>query len=350
MMINDMTVDYAGESFERALLHVFRALNYVFLGDIEEALVESRKVEVFLDELNRNKEKKNTYKDDAFARYLDGMLYEQAGKSDDARISFEAAEKAYGWYTSDYNTQLPRFDIPEDMNLGELVFIHYVGVAPIKVSKTFQVAWNDAMLAVNSNDMKDDAERNSAQFQNALRAGITGKAITVSYPEYIQDPFTITGSDIEVGGQTADAVLMEDVSAIAFKALRDRQALIRTKAIARATIKYMIAQTINKEVEKKKGANSWETMLTKIATGVAAAATEVADTRGWTTVPSQIRMARMRLKPGTYNVTARLKAGTGLVIATKTFPQVAIKKGRRVFLHHRTACEPQCAPVSGLRK
>ncbi|MBI5624926.1 MAG: hypothetical protein HY924_14215 [Elusimicrobia bacterium] len=347
MMINDMTTDYAGEAFERALTNVFRALNYVFLGDLEEALVESRKVEVFLDELNRGKEKKNTYKDDAFARYLDGMLYQEAGKSDDARISFEAAERAYGWYASDYNTPLPRFDISEDMSMGELVFLHYAGVAPIKISKTFQVLWNDAMLAVNSSEMKDDPERNSAQFKNALAAGVAGKSITVSYPEYIQDPFPIADSDIVVGAQTAPTVLMEDVSAIAHKALKDRQAIIRTKSIARAMIKYMISQSINKEMEKKYGANSLGSVLTKMTTGIASAATEVADTRSWTLVPSQIRMARMRLRPGTYSVTARFKASTGLVMATKEFPDVVVKKGQRVFLHHRTACEPGCAAGTG---
>ncbi|MBI4677967.1 MAG: hypothetical protein HY748_10335 [Elusimicrobia bacterium] len=347
MMINDMTVDYAGEAFERALTHVFRALNYVFLEDIEEALVESRKVEVFLDELNRLRGRKSTYKDDAFARYLDGMLYEEAGKEDDARISFESAENAYGWYASDYNTPPPRFDLPEDGNLGEVVFIHYAGVAPIKLSKTFQVAWNDAMVAVNSSEMRDDPERNSAQFKNALRAGLTGKAITVSYPEYTQDPFVITDSDIEVGGQTAPAVLMEDVSAIAFKDLKERQALIRTKSIARAMIKYMIAQTINKSVEKEYGAG-WG-LVSKLVTSGAAAASEVADTRGWSTVPSQIRMARMRLKPGTYTVTARFKSSTTAVVSTQTFDNVVVKRGKRTFLNHRTACEPACAPATPRR-
>jgi len=35
LLLNDTTVDYAGEPFERALLNVFRALNYVMLGEPE---------------------------------------------------------------------------------------------------------------------------------------------------------------------------------------------------------------------------------------------------------------------------------------------------------------------------
>ncbi|MDE2237747.1 MAG: hypothetical protein KGK30_07650, partial [Elusimicrobia bacterium] len=54
LLLNDTTMDYAARPYERALLNVFRALDYVFLGKPDEALVESRKVEQFLDELNRD--------------------------------------------------------------------------------------------------------------------------------------------------------------------------------------------------------------------------------------------------------------------------------------------------------
>src|SRR5205807_1189644 len=133
--------DYAGEPFERALTNVFRALNYVFLGKPDEALVESRKVELFLDELNRGMGRRSAYKDDAFARYLDALLYEDQGQPDDSRISMEAAGQAYQWYASDYHVPPPSFDLTGDRGSGELVFIHYNGVAPRKISKSFQVAW-----------------------------------------------------------------------------------------------------------------------------------------------------------------------------------------------------------------
>ena len=153
LLLNDTTVDYAGEPFERALTNVFRAPNYVFLGQPDEALVESRKVESFLEELNRRFENKNVYKDDAFARYLDSLLYSDTGKADDARISLEAADRAYAWYASLYRTPAPRFDFPETpLDHGELVFIHYNGVAPRKVSKTWQVAWSQAVATVRASD------------------------------------------------------------------------------------------------------------------------------------------------------------------------------------------------------
>ncbi len=336
MLLNDMTMDYGGEAYERALTNVFRALNFVFLGQPDEALVESRKVEVYLDGLSRGKSRRS-YKDDAFARYLDHLLYLDADKQDDARVSLEAADAAYDWYGKAYNTLKPSFDLPPDGEVGELVFIHYNGVAPRKISKTFQVAWNEAALAVNALKAKNDPEANSAQFKNALAAGITGKAITVAFPEYVQDPFLVAGSEVRTGEHSAPTQLAEDISAIAYKDLADRLGAIRARALARAMIKYIIAQAATKAAEDKYGKNSGMAIFTKITSNVGAAATEVADTRGWTTLPSQIRMARLRLAPGVHEVAVEFQNAAGQPVLTERFKGVRIQKGRRTYLSFRTA-------------
>ena len=192
----------AGEPFERALTNVYRAFNWLLQGKIDEALVEARKAGIFLDELNRTLEGKAKYKDDAFAQYLSALLYADAGKLDDARISMEKAMAAYGWYQSSYGSPTPHFEFPkEDQKAphGELVFVHFNGVAPIKISKTFQVAWGNALAIAKEND----TEAQGAQFSNGLRAGITGNSITVSYPEYQAQPFKTKSSEVQIDGGQA---------------------------------------------------------------------------------------------------------------------------------------------------
>jgi uncharacterized protein len=345
LLLNDTTVDYAGEPFERALTNVFRALNYVFLGKPDEALVESRKVESFLERLNTKLENKNVYKDDAFARYLDSLLYADAGKNDDARISMDAATKAYSWYTSLYRTPTPQFDIaktPEDH--GELVFIHYNGVAPRKVSKTWQIAWGQALATTRESG---DLEANDDRFRNAIRAGFAGTAITVSYPDYVQDGFRIVDSEVQVDTIQAKAstLLMEDISAIAFRNLQDRMALIKTRAIARATVKYVIAESASRaaaaECDKRYGARSLKALGCRgLSRGLAhgtSAVTEIADTRGWGALPAQIRMARVKLPSGKHDVTVRFKDASGAVVTTRVFKDVIISPSKRTYLQHRTA-------------
>ena len=346
LLLNDTTMDYAGEPFERALTNVFRALNYVFLGKPDEALVESRKVEMFLDGLGRQLQGQNVYKDDAFARYLDSLLYEDSGKPDDARISRDASDQAYGWYGSMFHTPAPRFAFPpnESADQGELVFIHYNGVAPRKVSKTWQLAWGEALVMTQASR---DTEADGAQFKNGLRAGIAGRAITVAYPDYVQDPFRIAGSEVEVDGGLArsDTLLMEDISAIAHRNLQDRMGLVKTRAVARATVKFVLAEVASRaagtQCDKQYGANSFGANVCRglsrgLAHGVAAG-TEVADTRGWSALPSQIRMARLKLSPGRHQIVVRFKDASGGVLSTYTFKDVIISKSKRTYLGYRTA-------------
>jgi len=347
LVLNDTTADYAGEPFERAMTNVYRSLDWLFQGQLDEALVEARKIGVFLDELNRTLEGKSKYKDDAFAQYLSSLLYLDAGKLDDARISMEKAMDAYSWYAKDYGTQAPRFDFPkndESGSLGELVFIHFNGAAPIKISKTWQIAWNQAIFMARQSP---DTEADGAKLKNALAAGITGNAVTVAYPDYQAQPAAIRASEVTVESGapvTVPTVLMEDIQAIATKTLQDRMALIKTRAIARATIKYVLAEVAARAAEKAcdqmPGGFFVQKACKLAARGTAhgaAAASEIADTRCWGTLPGEIRMARVKLPAGKHTVTVRFLGASGVVMGTKVFENVNIEKGKRTYLSYRTS-------------
>ena len=335
LIINDTTTEYAGARFERAMVNAYRALNYSFLGDRENALVEIRKLSRLLQEYaDVYGAKKTAYKDDAFAQFLASLLYADDGRPDDARIAREKSRKAYELYSSAYGMPTPRLEPVGDKGGGELVFLHYNGVAPRKISKSFSVAWRDAAIAVNAT--KDD-EAQSGRAINAINAGLLGKTITVAFPDYIQDPFMIAGSAIEAGGVSAQTELAEDLGAIARKDLEEAQALIRTRAIARATVKYILAKAVSDEVAKKYGKNSWQHLLAQAGGAATAAATEFADTRAWATLPAQFRVARLRLPAGKHDVTATYVGPTGATLSTQIFKDVVIVKGRRTYLHDRTA-------------
>lgn len=343
IVINDATMDYAGEPFERALTNVFRALNYVFLDKPDEALVESRKVERFLTELGDKVGSKAAYKDDAFARYLDSMLYADAGKKDDARISYQAAQNAYADYATAYGTPVPHFEFPADKKKrGEVVFIHYNGIAPRKITKTFQIAWNQALPLMQKSG---DAEASDARVKNALTAGFMGSAVTVAFPAYTQDPYAITSSEILVDNQPASStILMEDISAIAAKTLEARMGAIKARAIVRATVKYILAETAAKVAAKGcdqmpggfLAIQACKFASRGIAHGVAAAS-EYADTRTWAVLPAQIRMARVKLEPGTHDVAIYYKNNAGVMISSQAFSGVLVAEHKRTYLSARTA-------------
>jgi len=328
---NDGTDDYRGEPFERSLLHVLRALNYVYLHKPDEALVEARKVSAFLSELNDKLAGKQVYKDDAFAQYLAALLYEDAGKQDDARISRDSAQKAYEWYAADYQTPAPSFAAgPIPAGQGELVLLHFNGLAPRKTSESIQVAWNDAVALVGA----DEEGRSNQQVNNALRAGLMANAVTVAFPAYVQDPYLVHGSRVRAGGQAVDTQLVQDISAIARKALADRIAAIRVRAIARATIKFVLAKVAEEVVKKEAGKGLG--MLAGIVARSVAAGSEVADTRAWTTAPAEIRMARLPLPAGHHQLVVEYLSAGGAPLKVETL-EVDVVEGRRSWLHVRSA-------------
>ncbi|MDR2491014.1 MAG: hypothetical protein LBD20_06390 [Spirochaetaceae bacterium] len=111
---NDNTKDYAGEEYENIYINIFNALNYYHQGSLEDALVEIRRVNEKLVDLEdkyhkaierARKANKNgsgvtsdaevNFNSSALARYLGALLYRADGRSDDARIDFVGIEQAY---------------------------------------------------------------------------------------------------------------------------------------------------------------------------------------------------------------------------------------------------------------
>ena len=335
LFLNDATVDYAGEPYERALLNVFRALDYVYSGDLQSALVECRKVTEFLTRYRDYMQDKSGYKDDAFAQYMSALLFEEAGRGSDARISYSDAVRAYGWYSSVFATPQPSFSLPPlgAEGRGELVVLHYNGPAPRKYSNTIQVAWDKAM-GFASAEVGDKDDEESKKFRNGLRAGITGNAITVAFPGYAQDPYSVAGSEVRVSSQAASTQLAENITAIAKNALDARMAAISARAIARAAIKYVLVQYAADQAEQSGG--SLAGFLTKAVGSAISAGTEAADTRSWLTLPAEIRIARVALPPGTHDVQLALKSSSGADLGTLSLPGVQIQAGKRTYVHFRS--------------
>ena len=96
-VINDNTIPYRGEDFEDAMVNLFLALNYAGQGLMEDALVEARQVDNELNIINSRYDdaSKNVYSEDAFIRFLMGVLYEANDEINDAFISYRKAEEIY---------------------------------------------------------------------------------------------------------------------------------------------------------------------------------------------------------------------------------------------------------------
>ena len=339
-LINDNTIPYSGEDFESVIINIFRALNYVQLGDVEGALVEARKVNLKLVVINSRYEegKKNVYTEDAFARMLMGVLYEMGGSRDelnDAYISNKLAYKAFkGDFQTNYGVGVPALlgsnllttasfmgsqevqeakglfpstdliPLREKRKKGHLYFIHFAGQSPVKVEHHIRAPMPD------------------------------GYVVKIAFPRYQKVPYRISGARIRVdglGGTTLE--LVEPLGVIAMASLENRKTRIAVKAIARATTKYLVRKAAEKEAEARGGAGMG--LLASIAGAVLAEVTEVADVRSWRTLPDRILIGRLSLPPGTHSLTVEYTSSGGGVVSTRIIKNVKLRAGQtKFFLLH----------------
>ena len=333
VVINDLTTPYYAAPYETALTFFYRAMNFLQQKDIMSAAVEARKASFFLDHLRGDK--KHGYNDDPFVEYMASMVFELSGELSDARISRTNAVNAYkkrGW-------AVPQFSVPQNWkDYGEVVVVHYVGQVPLKKSQTMQVAWH--RLTVLANSPVENGGPVSPEVENAIRAGITGSAVTLSYPVLEPQPYLVAGSIVQANGQRFPMQKMTDLAAFTQEDLQEKMPGIWFRLATRAVLRHVAAVQARHAVDgsgpdsKNYGSAGW---LAEMAVDLFGAAVEKADTRQWFTLPAEIYMTRAFVTPGTQDIKLLLTDKNGNIVGEYTFEDVTVPKGGRVFLHHRTA-------------
>ena len=343
-IFNDNTIPYRGEDFEDAMVNLYLALNYAALGNIEDALVEARQVDNELNLINSryDEDQKNVYREDAFIRFLMGVLYESGIETNDAFVSYRKAEEIYRTdYVTHYGVAPPRFlienlltsasamgfgdelaqirerypdvefPLPEEKrNLAEIYIIHYNGIGPGKVERRWTVPMPDGYLA------------------------------SIAYPAFEERPYTIVRGIVYLRHADSNrrvespTVLMEDIGLIAVRNLENRMSRIKAKAIARATSKYLATKAASKAADEQAG--NLAGVLVQVAGNIAAAVTERADVRHWRMLPDEIRVARALIPPGLYEGHIDFFDTAGEIVLSRSLAAFAVGSGEKKFFFQRT--------------
>jgi tetratricopeptide (TPR) repeat protein len=366
-MVNDNARPYYGENFERALIHMFSALNYQALGNMDAALVEIRQLNFFLRQLGVEGHQRNTYSDDAFGHYLAAMFFEADGQLDEALIAYKKALDAYHVQRDAYGVKTPSRLLPQatavaarlgrselrqlhrrygvakprviPKDFGEVVVLHYNGRAPEKIDVFIDVAFGEGWGYVNRFEVDRQSRQQIAEASVIATSIATTESFRVAFPEYRDVPHAIAYMEVQAGrsGEVVRAELVEGVGAIAERDLKDRIARIRAKAIARAAIKY----ALNKGVEEAVRDTDDEyadlfAAVVQVGGSILRNATEVADKRCWLTVPDEIWMAVLALPAGEHSLPLTYRDSRGAPIAAGGIQKVSVKPGRRTFAIVRT--------------
>ncbi len=329
-LINDLTVPYMPAPYEQALTYYYRAMNFLDRGDVPGALVEANKAVFYLD---RQPSQENGAA--PFVQYFASLVFESAGKRDDARIARTRALEGYSQLAgTEKEHSFLSAGTPPAAQWGEVVLVHANGVLPLKVSQTIQVAWGDVLFWAQTLQEGKDAD---PALQNAIMAGFMGNAITLAYPVLLPQPYRIKASEaVTADGQIYSTYLLGDLAGAAQMDLEKNKPAVLLRMALRAAAKQVAAVQTRHAVAQASD-NDSAGDLAGMFISLLGALTEKADTRQWFTLPAQLRLVRFYVPAGEQNIVLRFKDGFGNIIGEHTFENVPVRPGGRVYLHYRTA-------------
>ncbi len=332
-IVNDATVSYVGDDYEQVLVHLYMALNYLELGQPDKARVEALQVDIKLRELGENISD-SKFTEDAFSRYLTGMIYEERGEWSDALIAYRKAYDAYRKYQSNYGLAMPTLLKHDLLRLAkrqglsdELAqYKKEFGIEPPREDSRAPEQEGELVFVLNNGLAPIKREKAAALIDPA-----SGVLVRIALPYYESRSNNVVAARISVAGKQITTELMEDIDAIARQSLDTRMAAITARSLARAAVKV----TTQKALSRGGGNNENDAMvglLGSLAMQVAAVATERADTRSWLTLPANIQLARLPLPPGSYTIKVELLDAGEQIVATREYPGVVISKAHKTYL------------------
>lgn len=349
-LINPMMQAYRAEAFEKYMVHYYKALNYLQLGQPQEAMVEARRISLTAYS-QEDKTGKNKYAKDAFAFILQGLIYEKNNDINNAFIAYRNAADVYlennGVY---YDTKMPE-QLKKDLlrtaylngftdelghyerllNItfkdqpvpegGELVLFWENGNAPVKKQTDlyFSLIKNagGAFFFTDANGLYNVPFDLSSGYNTSNPKLEDLRSFRVALPAYQAQPLMYTGAMLEVNGATVPLEEAENINSLAFISLKERLLRELSSSLTRLAIKKLAEAAIrpperkndsNKTEEEKKKQEKKDNQREAIALGLQVLnfATEKADTRNWQSLPYSIYYVRVPLLKGNNNITLKL--------------------------------------------
>lgn len=370
LVTSDLVLRFEPRGIETFLVNFYRALNYLALGEEEEAWVEWRKLGSKLQFSRAHGDK--PYHDPPFFHYVAGLGLE-ADDPNDAYVSFRLAEAAYRarritpppelitdlielaaalGFTDQLEVYRNRYgdpdrgsngrgSVPRGDEWGEVVVLVEDGlVAPIEEVRAYLPIVEERAKALHRDEKKQRsriARALAREYADGRYAGVTESyahehevayVLPLAFPVLGHGDPAFHAVTATVGNADARGRVALDVSALQGAAFEDRLPGIYVKTIARALVKYALAAKLEDEAEEKHG-EAAGAVVGAIA-NIANVVTERADTRAWLGLPHRIWMARARVPPGRHEVRLSIE---GAEPASLGF--VDVRAGERRFVSYR---------------
>jgi hypothetical protein len=345
-LLNPMMKTYRGEDFEKYLIHYYKSLNYLQLGQPAEALVEARRISLRSYAQEDKAGRTDHYSEDAFSFMLQGMIYEKNNEINNAFIAYRNAAKVFldnnGSY---YGTVLPlqlKMDVLRTAHLngfidevtrfeklfnlkflneekpegGELILFWENGSAPVKDQQDlyfslFKGSGDNFYFKDGGGLFNIPFEPGAGYSRDNLKAEDI-RSLRISLPRYRSQPLFYSTANVEINGINYLLEPTESINSLAISTLKERTLKELTSTLTRVAIKKIAEEAVRtdqkdeqkngKKDEKKRARNEAIAMGIQIFNF----ASEKADTRNWQSLPHTIFFTRIPLKAGINDITVHI--------------------------------------------
>lgn len=367
ILVNDLVRPYRSKPYEIVLLHQMLALNYLVQGKTDEALVETRKVQLLLEEWDRKDKSETKYSSDAMFHLLSSLAYDAAGEFDNAAISlFKSIQafqsgplelpprlKDYAYYqlllndrAADVDLLNLKADLPESeivelgKNKSEIVIIGYAGKGPSLDENIWSGTYvKDGYLVLN-HTAADGAVQTISTLAPPLpetekngekTSSGTTFHIKFALPVMRASP-SITGSfSVRCSGtdQIFNSIVINDLEKQLQKYLQDTRGATVSRTAVRVVLRTIASQRAKARMQTESPVAN---LLLNIGTDVLTDQMERADTRSCFLIPQTIHIVRIPVSPGTYTLDVAAHNNSGAVINSRQFTNITVKAREKKYL------------------
>lgn len=347
-VVNPMADKYYAADFEKFMIHYYKALNYLFLNNIEDAVVEARRISLQTNALSDEKgNKTNKYSKDAFSLIIQGLIYEASNDINNAFISYRNAvdtyleQKNHYWY----GVKLPDQLVTDVLNLslengfyndyeylarklnrpitnkvsrsmpdgGELIIFFENGLGPIKDQQDFLFTlvrgiggdffFQDSTGSFNIPVVIPSYGKNSINLNDI-------STFRLAFPKWVAKEPPIKEAHIKLNSNNYKFEKIEDVNVLAVELYKEKFLSEVTQALSRLLVKKLAEYGVKNMGDEK---NKDAFMAVGTAIQLYNLISEKADTRNWQSLPAKISYVRVPLKLGENKITVSLTNNNGSV-------------------------------------
>jgi len=362
LLTNETKSNYNGEDFEKVLIHMFIGINFIMLNDNDSARVEFKSVN---EELSRVKVEgdKAKYKQNIMAKYLTAIAFEIVADlnkdEDDLEYAYKEYEQIYKLkpslklvygdlqrlskklnYLDDYSKWRKKFGKQNigTNKTGELVVIFQSGLSAIKESRG---------PLLKDSQMKSSI--NLSLNTMSLSAGVTIGAVMIALrnaenpiPFYKARSNNIKYATINTGKTNQRMVKLESIQDTAIKTLNDDYGRLKKKVAASIAVKAaasiaagLLAKKIAESSRRTKGFAGVIGYAVGLGTGAALISQMKPDLRCWHTLPANLQLGKLHLKPGKHKIFLDF-IGKNITTGKKLVFDIEIAKGKKSFINTRS--------------